>query len=54
MPVLYDGPLMRGTDVVKLLALGAKGVVLDHQMEWGFVHQVSRFELQKSKIKIFS
>lgn len=45
LPVFLDGPMMRGTDMLKVLALGAQAVVIDHQLVWGFVHQVRNYYL---------
>lgn len=40
VPVFYEGAVLRGTDVFKLLALGARAVIFKQQIDWGFLHQV--------------
>ena len=35
MPVLTDGSFRRGTDILKALAFGAKGVLLGRPVMWG-------------------
>jgi len=35
VPVLVDGSFRRGTDIVKALALGAKGVLIGRPVMWG-------------------
>ena len=35
MPVLVDGSFRRGTDIVKALGLGAKGVLIGRPVMWG-------------------
>src|SRR6201999_728376 len=35
MPVLVDGSFRRGTDILKALALGAKGVLIGRPVMWG-------------------
>ncbi len=37
--VLLDGGIRRGTDVVKALALGARGVLLGRPLLWGLAHE---------------
>ena len=58
LPVLMDGGIRRGTDVVKALALGAKAVLIGRPYLWGLsvggaggvqnVLQILRSELQSA------
>lgn len=41
LPVFYEANLMRGTDVFKAIALGAKAVFLNQQFIWGYMFNVS-------------
>ena len=42
VPVLFDSGIRRGGDVVKALALGAKGVLLGRPLCWGVGGRRSR------------
>jgi isopentenyl diphosphate isomerase/L-lactate dehydrogenase-like FMN-dependent dehydrogenase len=35
VPVIYEGGIRRGTDILKVLAIGAKAVIVEKPVVWG-------------------